>query len=85
MERAQKFSQDNDRDFEACMNFISKCSTTYIPNEIVVGRAAKLGISLGVSPTQVLSSVYLIKDIDLQRKLLCQRKMKRKLGTVIIP
>jgi hypothetical protein len=40
-------------------SFISKYSISTIPNEVVVARAAKLGVSFGLSPSQVNASIRL--------------------------
>jgi hypothetical protein len=43
---------------------------TILPNEVVVARASKLGVSLGASPSEVESSVATIKNLDLKRTLI---------------
>jgi hypothetical protein len=47
----------------------SKFTIVYIPTEIVVARSAKIGVSLGDSPTQVLPSVLKTEEIDLNQTL----------------
>src|SRR4051812_48080926 len=59
-------------------NFISKFSIASIPNSVVVTRAAKLGVALGSSPSQITASIDLIKRIDLQRTLVMLKKNEDK-------
>jgi hypothetical protein len=51
-------------------SFISKYSISTIPNEVVVARAAKLGVSFGLSPSQVNALIELLKETDLNRTLI---------------
>ena len=41
-----------------------KLSFLSLPNEVIVARASRLGVCLGVSPSQVNSSVNLLKDVE---------------------
>ena len=50
-------------------------SVASIPNELVVARVARLGVSLGQSPTQIFPSINLIKEVDLHRTLITLMKM----------
>jgi hypothetical protein len=55
-------------------NAQSRFSIASIPNEVVVARAAKLGVSLGLSPSLIESSVNTMKEIDLQRTLVILKR-----------
>jgi hypothetical protein len=73
LERAQQNAQARDDILYSGTNISSKFTIASIPNEVVVARASKLGISLGVSPSNVSTSINKIKDIDLQRTLIMLR------------
>jgi hypothetical protein len=64
LERAQERAQIRDYGISSGTKLISKFNLASLPNEIVVARASKLGVSLGVSPSQVDSSIATIKDLD---------------------
>ena len=53
---------------------IPKFSIASISNEAVVARAAKLGVSLGMSPSQVDTSLTKMKDADLQRTIIMLKR-----------
>jgi hypothetical protein len=60
------------------MNFVKKFSFHPLPTELVVKTASKLGVSLGQSPSQIIDSVDLLKEIDLQRTLVMLKKSEEK-------
>jgi hypothetical protein len=74
LERAQKIAQNRD----AGTDFISRFSLTSIPNEVVVHRASKLGVCFGASPSQIETSVKILKDTALQRTLIMLKKNEDK-------
>jgi hypothetical protein len=53
---------------------IPKFSITSIPNDVVVARVSRLGVLLGESPSQIVSFVNLIKDLDLNTTLIMLKK-----------
>jgi hypothetical protein len=69
LERAQERAQIRDYGISSGTKLISKFNLASLPNEIIVARASKLGVSLGVTPSQVDSSIDTIKDLDLERTL----------------
>jgi hypothetical protein len=78
LEKAQKIAQQRDQAMAKGTDLISKFSIASIPNEVVIARASKLGISLGDSPTQVSSSIKSIKEVDLQRTLVMLQRNEEK-------
>jgi hypothetical protein len=69
LQRAQERAQIRDYGISSGTKLISKFNLASLPNEIIVARASKLGVSLGVTPSQVDSSIVSIKDLDLERTL----------------
>jgi hypothetical protein len=51
LERAQERAQIRDYGISSGTKLISKFNLASLPNEIIVARASKLGVSLGVSPS----------------------------------
>jgi hypothetical protein len=78
MERAQKILHDRESCTERGTSFMSKFSFVSFPNDEVVARASRLGVSLGCSPSQVTSSVKKINDIDMLRTLVMLKKNEDK-------
>jgi hypothetical protein len=56
-----------------------KFSLASFSNDSIVARAAKLGVKLGESPSQILESVNNLKDIDLQRTLVMLKRNEDKI------
>jgi hypothetical protein len=69
LERAQERAQIRDYGSSQGNNLISKFNLASIPNEVVVARASKLGISLGVSNSQINRSIDTVKKLDFERTL----------------
>jgi hypothetical protein len=69
LERAQQQAQTRDDILYSGTKIPSRFTIASIPNHEVVSRASKLGISLGLSPSNISASVNIIKDLDLQRTL----------------
>jgi hypothetical protein len=74
MEHAQQFAHARDMSPLSGTHKFSKYSIASIPNDVVVSRASRLGVSIGKSPSQVSASVMLIKDLDLNRTLIMLKK-----------
>jgi hypothetical protein len=74
LERAQSHAQARDDILYSGNKIPSQFTIAAIPNDVVVARASKLGISLGMSPSNVSESIHKIKDIDLQRTLALLKK-----------
>lgn len=74
MERAQQRAEARDDISGSGTNRVPLSSIASIPNEVVIVRASRLGVSLGVSPTEINSSVNLIKNIDLNRTITFLKK-----------
>ena len=51
------------------MKFSSNLSFVSIPNEVIAERASKLGISLGLSSTQVSDSIQNLKEVEEVRNI----------------
>jgi hypothetical protein len=49
-----------------------------IPNDVVVSRVSKLGVSLGVSPSKVSKSIQFIKESDNTRTLIMLKRIEEK-------
>lgn len=75
MERAQQLALARDVDFGSGNSRAHHFSIASIPNEVVIDRADKLGVSLGLSPTEISTSISHIKDVDLQRTLTILQKL----------
>ncbi|KAM0925823.1 hypothetical protein ACQ4PT_003970 [Festuca glaucescens] len=58
-------------------------SIASIPNEVVIARASRLGVSLGKSPGQVSSSIEMIKEVDLHRTLFMLKKKEESASKII--
>ena len=74
MERAMLLAQRRDFPTASGTPFKYNHSILNIPNEVIVSRAAKLGVSLGVSPSQVASSVNKIKNVEVERSITFLKK-----------
>ena len=74
LERAQQLAQARDEDFGPGNSRAHRFSIASIPDDVVVARAGKLGLSLGLTPNEVATSVSLIKDVDLHRTLTILKK-----------
>ena len=68
MERAQHKAYARDPG-NSLGTFTPKFTIDSLPNDVVVARASKLGVSLGKSSLQVSESVDLLKQIDYNRSL----------------
>jgi hypothetical protein len=79
--RAQRRAQAKTPSSCSGTDFISKFSISAVPNETIVANASKLGVSLGMSPNQIVSSVERIKSLDLQRTLIMLKKEEEKART----
>jgi hypothetical protein len=55
-------------------NLILQFTLASIPNEVVVARASKLGVSLGKSPSQIENSIASIKNLDLEPSLVMLKR-----------
>ena len=58
-----------DSAFESGTRLSSKLSFVSIPNEVIVARASKLGISLGLSPVQIIDSIKNMKVVEEARNI----------------
>ena len=67
MDRAKQRAQA--RDNYSGTDLVHEFTLASLPNDVVVARASKLGVSLGKSPSQIESSVQLLKDLDLERTI----------------
>ena len=76
MEKVQHKAQACDSPSQPGTSLLPKFNINAIPNDIVLARSAKLGVSLGASPSQVDSSVNLLKDVDLHRTLIMLKRKK---------
>jgi hypothetical protein len=61
LERAKQVALAWDSPLVSGTKSITKFSIASIPNDVVVARASRLGVLLGESPSQIVSSVNLIK------------------------
>ena len=59
----------HDSAFQSGMKFSSNLSFVSIPNEVIAERASKLGISLGLSSTQVSDSIQNLKEVEEVRNI----------------
>ena len=57
----------------------SKLSILNIPNDEIIARASRLGISLGESPSAITASVNLVKETEYDRSLVILQKNLRTL------
>jgi hypothetical protein len=74
MERAQERAALMDFGNLKGTNLIPHFTLASIPNDVVIARASKLGVSLGKSPSQIESSVASIKNLDLERSLVMLKR-----------
>ncbi|KAM0827543.1 hypothetical protein ACQ4PT_068135 [Festuca glaucescens] len=74
LERAQQLADARDIKFSTGTTTSSHFSIASIPTDVVVARAAALGVSLGDSHTKVFSSVHYMKAFDLERTLIMLKK-----------
>src|SRR5664279_918067 len=75
LERAHQRALARDEDFGPGNSRAHKFSIASITNDVVVARAAKLGVSLGKSPNEVANSESLIKDTEFHRTLTILKKV----------
>ena len=78
MERAQHKAQARDPSNFSGTKYISKFSFDSIPNDIILERVSKLGVSLGRSPSQISKSIKGIKELDLNRTLTMVKQKEEK-------
>ena len=57
-----------------------KPSLLTLPNEVIITRASRLGVSLGESPSQVFESVNYIKEIEHAREVIFLKNNMDNLG-----
>ena len=69
LERAMDLADRRDSAFQSGMKFSSNLSFVSIPNEVIAERASKLGISLGLSSTQVSDSIQNLKEVEEVRNI----------------
>ena len=74
LDRAQRRAQERDHLGTPGTSSVSKFTIASFSDEVVVDRATKLGVSLGVSPSRIRSSVANIKEIYLNRTLVMLKK-----------
>jgi hypothetical protein len=74
MERAQLLTQARKEGSLTGTQSFSKFSLNSLSNDTVINRAAKLGVSLGVSPEQISNSVNIIKEKDNMRTVVMLAK-----------
>jgi hypothetical protein len=67
MERAQLLTQARKEGSLTGTQSFSKFSLNSLSNDTVINRAARLGVSLGVSPEQISNSINIIKEKDNMR------------------
>jgi hypothetical protein len=79
LERAQEIAKHRNQALDSGKSNLSKYSIASFPNELIVTRAAKLGVSLGGTPTQVLNAVNNLKGVDLQRTLVMLKRNEEKI------
>jgi hypothetical protein len=78
LERAQLLAQQRDHALDSGTSLCAKFSIASIPDDVVKTRASMLGVSLGVSPSQVSFSIKKLKDVDLQRTLVMLHRNEEK-------
>jgi hypothetical protein len=78
LERAQLLAQQRDHALDSGTSLCAKFSIASIPDDVIKTRASMLGVSLGVSPSQVSSSIKKLKDVDLQRTLVMLHRNEEK-------
>ena len=76
MEKVQHKAQARDSPSRQGISSLPKFNINDIPNDVIVARASKLGVSLGGSPSQVHDSINHIKDVDLHRTLIMLKRNK---------
>ena len=69
LERAMDLAERRDSAFQSGTRLCSKLSFVSIPNEVIVERASKLGVSFGASPLQVSDSIKNLKEIEEARNI----------------
>jgi hypothetical protein len=66
LEHAHKLAMAKDCDYIQGKKLLPEFTLASLPNDLVITRASKLGISLGSSPSQISSSINGIKDLDME-------------------
>jgi hypothetical protein len=74
MERAQLLTQARKEGSLTGTQSFSKFSLNSLSNDTVINRAARLGVSLGVSPEQISNSINIIKEKDNMRTVVMLAK-----------
>jgi hypothetical protein len=71
---AKKITQERDIGLLEGTKNASCFSIASFNNELIHTRAAMLGVSLGSSPSEIESSIGMIKDLDLNRTMIMLKK-----------
>jgi hypothetical protein len=79
LNRAQGLAQKRDLALDSSNCRASKYTLSSFSHDDIVDRASKLGVNLGNSPSQILSSIDNLKDTDLQRTLIMLKKNEDKI------
>jgi hypothetical protein len=69
MERAQQQVAAHDPSFYSGTKHLSKFTIASFSDDMIISRAAKLGVSLGNSSVQINESISCLKECDLSRTL----------------
>lgn len=77
LQRAKNLAKAKDDAYSAGTSIASKFSLKSIPDDLFVKRANVLGVSLGVSSSEISESIKSIKDIDNCRTLIMIEKKIR--------
>jgi hypothetical protein len=83
MERAQQQASARDPSSFSGKKHLNKFTLASFSNDVVVRRAAALGVSLGRTSSQVLQSVKLLKETNIQRNLFTLKRKDENLAEVV--
>jgi hypothetical protein len=83
MERAQQQASARDPSSFSGKKHLNKFTLASFSDDVVVRRAAALGVSLGRTNSQVLQSVQLLKETDIQRNLFILKRKDEKLDDIV--
>jgi hypothetical protein len=78
MDRPEQQASAHDPSFYSGTEHINNFTLASFSHDEVVSKAAMLGVSLGRTKSQILDSVNLLKDIDLERTLITLKRKEEK-------
>jgi hypothetical protein len=83
MERAQQQASARDPSSFSGKKNLNKFTLASFSDDVVVHRAAALGVSLGRTSCQVLQSIQLLKETDIQRNLFTLKRKDEKVDEFV--